>query len=99
VNLYSGGVGWIEISIVFLLVILTLFHEFYFSNEFSGNKWYQSFIIIVWSVTFLIFSYRTNIIVQKKEEQLKKEHIHTILYPLQKQDLKLRLSNLSTSIM
>ena len=80
VNLFTGtGEG--EIIIAFLLVILTLFHEFHFADKFSNNRWYQSFVIFIWVVTFVIISFRTNKIEEKiKDDKQKLEQLHTTLY-------------------
>lgn len=68
VNLFSIA-GEIELIITFSLVILTLFHEFYLSEKFSYNGWYQSLIILIWLVSFFIISFRMNI----KEQQSRKD--------------------------
>lgn len=60
VNLFSIA-GETEICIAFTLVIITLFHEFYLSDKYSKKKFYQILVIALWLITFLIFSYRTNI--------------------------------------
>lgn len=64
VNLFTGT-GEVEIIIVFLLVILTLFHEFHFSDKFSNKGFYQFFVIFIWVITFMLISFRTNKIEEK----------------------------------
>lgn len=65
----------IEIIGAFILILLTMLHEFSFANRFSKNIFYQLFIFLIWIVFFCMISYKANEKekVQEQEQLQKKE--------------------------
>jgi hypothetical protein len=70
VNLFSAQ-GTIEVIIAFALTIFIILHEFWTGNQYSKNRWYQFFILVLWVGLFFTFSYRDNIL--KQQEKAKTE--------------------------
>ncbi len=70
VNLFSVQ-GTIEVIIAFALTILIILHEFWISNQYSKNGWYQFFILLLWIGLFFTIGYRDNI--YKQQEKIKTE--------------------------
>lgn len=71
VNLFTAQ-GAIEVVIAFLLTIFIILHEFWTSNQYSKNGWYQFFILILWVGLFFTISYRDNILKHTVKEKIEK---------------------------
>ena len=70
VNLFSAQ-GTVEVLIAFALTIFIILHEFWTGNQYSKNRWYQFFILVLWVGLFFTISYRDNIL--KLQEKAKTE--------------------------
>lgn len=69
VNLFTDQ-GVIEVIIAFALTLFIIVHEFWTGNQYSSNRYYQSFILILWIGLFFTISYRDSIQKELKKTQL-----------------------------
>ncbi|KAF2340800.1 hypothetical protein [Flavobacterium tistrianum] len=52
--------GKIEIFLVIVLIIVMILHELFAAEVYSGKKIYRFFIIALWLISYLVFSFKSS---------------------------------------
>lgn len=58
-NLFTYN-GKAEIFLIVVLIIIMILHELFAAEIYSGKKIYRMFIVCLWIISYLIFSYKSS---------------------------------------